>query len=62
MMSDCIVVFNDGGIEQIGMFDEFYQWLVNWFVVNFIGNLLMNFFDGIVDCVSGEMVVVLVDG
>jgi putative spermidine/putrescine transport system ATP-binding protein len=47
-MSDRIAVMNEGRIEQVGRADELYEWPVNRFVADFIGE--SNFFEG---CVEG---------
>lgn len=46
MMVDCIVVMDDGEFQQVVFFFECYYELNNLFVVEFIGELMINFVCG----------------
>lgn len=64
-MFDCIVVMSKGKVLQVGMFSDIYEVLLNWVVVDFIGEI--NFFEGQVDVdgvclVDGQWLVVMILG
>jgi multiple sugar transport system ATP-binding protein len=57
-LADKIVVLSAGNIEQVGTPNELYHAPANRFVAGFIGSPKMNFFDGIVDSVGRDGIVV----
>jgi len=56
VMSDRIVVMNEGKIQQIGTPDELYERPINKFVAGFIGE--SNFIEGIVTDKKGKMLAI----
>jgi len=57
-MSDRIVVFDNGKIQQVGRPDELYEKPKNHFVADFIGE--SNFLDGYITCVANDYTIVSV--
>lgn len=55
-MGDCICVMQVGYIMQVVILKEFYNKLVNLFVVSFIGSLEMNMIDGYIEGMVFKMV------
>ena len=46
IMSDRIVVLNEGKLQQLGTPEEIYNQPANVFIAGFVGSPPMNFFDG----------------
>ena len=58
IMSDRIVVLNEGQLQQLGTPEEIYNQPANAFIAGFVGSPPMNFFDGQLQNGGGEQWVV----
>jgi len=57
-LADKIVVMSAGNVEQVGSPNRLYHAPANRFVAGFIGSPKMNFFEGVVEQVDGDGVLV----
>ena len=57
-LADKIVVMSAGNVEQVGSPNRLYHAPANRFVAGFIGSPKMNFFDGVVEQIGGDGVLV----
>ncbi|CAI8022940.1 Uncharacterized ABC transporter ATP-binding protein YurJ [Geodia barretti] len=55
IMSDRIVVLNEGKLQQLGTPEEIYNQPANEFIAGFVGSPPMNFFDGLTENASANV-------
>ena len=61
-MADKIVVLNEGHVEQVGKPLDLYHTPKNRFVAGFIGSPAMNFLEGQIKAVNGQIIEVELEG
>jgi multiple sugar transport system ATP-binding protein len=54
-LADRIVVMSNGVVQQVGTPDDIYERPANTFVANFLGSPPINFLDGLLEAVDGEL-------